>query len=250
MPGCGRRARTLVAMWLPLSLMTGCLAAPRPLSSFAAKAAPSGADDAVKRAAYPAGPDQIPPDSVLARGKRVVITAFDVELIDLQFQPPLKKQMIFKPMPIPFGPMGFAAAGVELIGLGRRNTRIPEEDQRKLTSELYAAFVADLKDRGVDVVSQETLTASPNFARLAKKTIVNSSPLLLLNPLGSDTGQVMHTRTIAAPGLGVRRRWSPGATRPRPASSSTRTPTSRWTSASAWGPTRRRRPLSTEARSG
>ena len=140
----------------------------------------------------------------------MVITGFDVELVNLQFQPKMEKQLLIKPPPFAYSVAGLAGVGIELIGLGRRNTRLNEDEQRALTKELYAAFVDDLKGRGVDVISQETLAASPGFAGLSKRSVVKSSPLMLLNPLGTDTGQVMHTRTIAAPGLGVRRRWSLG----------------------------------------
>jgi hypothetical protein len=132
-------------------------------------------------------------------GRRVVVTAFDVELVDLQFQPPIPRQLIFKP-PISISPVPMA---IQVIGLGRRNTRMTEEQQQALAAGLYQAFLQDLRQHGLELVSQDVLLASPGYAKLRKMSVVRSSPLMVLNPLGSDTGIVMHTRTMAAPGLVV-----------------------------------------------
>ena len=78
-----------------------------------------------------------------------------------------------------------------------------EEQQQALASDLYNVFLQDLRRRGLEPVSQDDLRASPAYAELPKESVVRSSPLMLLNTLGSDTGTVLHTRTVAAPGLCV-----------------------------------------------
>jgi hypothetical protein len=144
--------------------------------------------------------------SVLGKGRRVVITEFEVELVDLQFQPPLPRQLIFKPPPVAIGGVGLAlipGVALELIGPGRRNTRLPEDRHRALAAKLHSVFLDDLRRRGLEVVPNDVLFASTSYAGLPKRRGASSTPFMVLNPFGSDTGQVMHTRTVAAPGLGV-----------------------------------------------
>ena len=95
------------------------------------------------------------------------------------------------------------SAALQVIGLGRKNTQMPEEQQEALASELYSAFLKDLRNRRLEPVGDSDLLASPTYRELRKKPFVKSSPLMVLNPIGSDIGRVMHTRTFAAPGLGV-----------------------------------------------
>ena len=76
-----------------------------------------------------------------------------------------------------------------------------EEGQRALASVLYNAFLEDLGRRGLGVVSQDELHASPGYAELRKSSVVGSPSVMFLNTVGSDTGTVFHTRTVAAPGL-------------------------------------------------
>jgi hypothetical protein len=133
-------------------------------------------------------------------GRRVVVTEFDVEFVDLQFQPPIPRQPRFRPLPIS---PNLVHVAIRLIGLGRRYTPMPEEEERALASQLYTAFLQDLRRRELEPVSPEELLASPAYIEARKQALVRSSPLMVLNPVGNDTGTVMHTRTVAAPGLGV-----------------------------------------------
>ena len=136
------------------------------------------------------------PRVVLGRGRRVVVTEFDVEFVDYQFQLPIPRQPIFKPPLISINPVHMA---MNVIGVGRRYSQMAEEQQQALASDLYNVFLQDLRRRGLELVSQDDLHASPGYAELRKKSVVRSSPLMVLNPLGSDTGTVLHTRTVAAP---------------------------------------------------
>jgi hypothetical protein len=140
------------------------------------------------------------PRVALSRGRRVVVTEFDVEFVDYQFQLPIPRQPIFKGPMISINPVHMA---INLIGIGRKYTRMDEEEQRALASDLYNVFLEDLRRRGLGLVSQDELHASPGYAELPKSSVVGSSPVLILNTSGSDTGTVFHTRTVAAPGLCV-----------------------------------------------
>lgn len=128
------------------------------------------------------------------------MTEFDVELVDYQFQLPLPRQPMFKGSMITINPVHMA---IHLIGFGRRYTPMDEQHQGVLAFALYNAFVEDLRQRGLALVSQDELLASPGYAELRKNSAVGSPLLLYLNTFGSDTGVVMHTRTMAAPGLCV-----------------------------------------------
>ena len=227
------RARGLsarVGALLVLPLVPGCYSAPRRASEVLADpppkaesvtAIPARVDESVVPAGYWKHDGPLTPGEALAKGRRVVVTEFDVELVDLQFQPALERQPMFR-LPIQVLPLtslvipGAAlvvipatplvvlpAAALQVIGLGRKNTQMPEEQQEALASELYAAFLKDLRKRRLEPVGDSELLASPAYRELRKKPFVKSSPLMVFNPLGSDIGRVLHTRTFAAPGLGV-----------------------------------------------
>ena len=78
-----------------------------------------------------------------------------------------------------------------------------EEQQQALASDLYNAFLQNLRPRGLGLVSQDELARESRVCRVAQESVVRSSPLMVLNMMGSDTGTVLHTRTVAAPGLCV-----------------------------------------------
>ena len=135
----------------------------------------------------------IDPQVALARGRRVVVTEFDVEFVSYQFQACKQHQLILVPKVHP----------LELIGIGRRYTELAAEQQRALAADLYNAFLQDLHSRGLELVPRDVLQASPAYVASCGEPVVGSSLLMMFNPLGSDTGTVMHTQTVAAPGLCV-----------------------------------------------
>jgi hypothetical protein len=205
--------RPLWSILFVLPHLVGCLSAPKPASQVVAEVPrpkkgetpKADVDAAVLPAGYWSKSGDVNPASALERGRRVVITGFEVELVDLQFQPPIPRQPAFKPLPIPLSGFGLTMIpGVvfEVVGFGRRSTPMPEAEQRALTSQLYDAFEADLRGRGLVVVPREDVIASRGNAERSKRPVEKSSPLMLLNPLGSDTGQVLHSRTVTEPGLG------------------------------------------------
>ena len=112
------------------------------------------------------------PGAALAKGRRVVVTEFDVEFVDYQFQLPILRQPMFKGPMISINPVHLA---INVIGLGRKSTRMDEEEQQALASNLYNAFLENLRRRGLGLVSQDELHASPAYAELRKSSVVGSS---------------------------------------------------------------------------
>lgn len=199
----GSRRWCRAAALLVLTFVPGCFSPPRRASEMMATpqtpTVPAGslAQDGLPPGCWERFGDQ-DPRIALAQGRRVVITEFDVELVDYQFQLPIPRQPMVKGPPISINPVHMA---IKLIGVGRRYTQMTEEAQQALASDLYNAFLQDLRRRGLEVVSQDELLASSGYAKLSRASLVGSSPLMYLNRLGSDTGTVLHTRTVAAPGL-------------------------------------------------
>ncbi len=209
-----RSARCVGARWrrgailLALAFVSGCFSPPRRAAEVMGTpptaTVPPGAPAQVGQAGLPAEcwkrSGDLVPGVVLSQGRRVVVTEFDVEFVDYQLQLPIPRQPMFKGPMISINPVHMA---IKMIGIGRRYTQMDEEGQRALASDLYNAFLADLRRRGLGMVSQDELHESPGYAELRKSSVVGSSSLMFLNTLGSDTGTVLHTRTVAAPGLCV-----------------------------------------------
>ena len=144
----------------------------------------------------------VDPVAALSKGRRVVVTEFNVEFVDYQLQLPMPRQIRFKGPPISLNPFHMA---VKLIGIGRRYSRLDQDRQQALALELHTAFLQDLRRRGLVLVTPDELQASPAYADLRKKAVVGTSPLMLMNIVGNDTGVALHMRTTAAPGLCVLR---------------------------------------------
>ncbi|HZW34688.1 MAG TPA: hypothetical protein VFF52_28440 [Isosphaeraceae bacterium] len=203
-----RRRWGRAASLLVLAFVSGCFSPPRRAAEMMGTpptaTVPPGAPAQVGEAGLPADcwkrSGDLEPRVALSQGRRVVVTEFDVEFVDYQFQLPIPRQPMVKGPMISINPVHMA---INAIGIGRRSSRMEEEEQRALASKLYTTFLEDLRRRGLGLVSQDELHASPGYAELRKRSVVGSSPLLFLNMLGSDTGTVLHTRTVAAPGLCV-----------------------------------------------
>jgi hypothetical protein len=201
---------------LALALASGCCTAPRRASQVMGDTpnTASGVDGATLAgdprlsAGFWKQQGALAPSVALARGRRVVVTAFEVELVELQFQPRTPLQLMFKPPVIvavsnPIG-WAFIPIGVmDAIGVGRKMTELAVDQQRTLAADLYTGFLQVLGRRGLEVLPHEALLASPSYVGIPRLDVAISSPLMLLNPVGIDTGQVLRTRIVAAPGLGV-----------------------------------------------
>jgi hypothetical protein len=206
-------------IWLSGALsalvLAGCLAAPKQASKITPEPVTQTSHQGVKiDLVMPAGywKQSGPADAaqIIRNSRRAVITEFAVELIDLQSQGPFERQMAVNPPPMIFGPLisldgltFIAALSVNVVGLGRNNVQMSDDKQQALAGSLYNYYESDLLRRGLAVVPTSALLASPGYARFKAKPVVKSSLLKLLNPVGNDTGVVLRSRMVGAPGLGV-----------------------------------------------
>ena len=60
-----------------------------------------------------------------------------------------------------------------------------------------------MRENGLIIVPQTDVTASAGYANLKPRPSVSSSWAQFLKPVTTDTGVVLRTHTVAAPGLGV-----------------------------------------------
>ena len=209
-------AQTISGLVVVLVCASGCFSPPRRAADVMADP-PSAISqvDGATRAAEPRlssgfwkqeGARQ--PRVALAPGRRVAITQFDVELVQLQFQPRLPMQLVFKPpLIVPLAnPVGWAFIPIgvlDAIGVGRKMTDLAEDQQKALAHELATVFANTLSQRGLEVIPQEALVATPAYGSIAKQPTAKSSWLMVVNPVGIDTGVVLRTRTVTAPGLDI-----------------------------------------------
>ena len=64
-------------------------------------------------------------------------------------------------------------------------------------------FERHLRENGLIIVPQTDVTASAGYAKLKPRPSVSSPWAQFLKPVTTDTGVVLRTHTVAAPGLGV-----------------------------------------------
>ena len=145
------------------------------------------------------------PTKILVPGRRIIITEFNVELVDVQSQTPFGPQMAVKPPPIPVPPLSLfgLGLGMELSGLGRKHVEIGEDPLQALAGSLFIEMENDLRRRGLIVLPRRRLAESPGYAELKTASAASTKPWMLLNPVGGDTGVVMHSRTVPAPGMAI-----------------------------------------------
>ena len=216
---------TLTAPLIALMLSAGCTALPRPVSEVgfvttspnatAAEVPPDVARQYWKRDQSreiklgPAGIVSIieragPPDEELTKGRRVAITEFSVEFVDVQFQNPFGHPTMVKSLPAPVpAPTLPVQPGMEPSGVGTRLTPMSKADQINTSQALHNVFERYLRENGLIIVPQKAVTACAGYAKLKPRPSVSSSWALFLKPASTDTGVVLRTHTVAAPGLGV-----------------------------------------------
>jgi hypothetical protein len=126
-------------------------------------------------------------------------------LVDVQSQSPFGPQMAVKPPPIPIPPLSLfgLGLGMELSGLGRKHVEMGEDPLQALAGCLLIEMENDLRRRGLIVLPRQALAASPGYGELTTVPAESTKPWMLLNPVGADTGVVMHSRTVPAPGLAI-----------------------------------------------
>ncbi len=216
---------TLTAPLIALMLSAGCTVLPGPVSEVgfvttapnatAALVPPDAAGQYWKRVQsreiklVPTGIVSIieragPADDELTKGRRIAITEFSVEFVDVQFRNPFGHPTLIKssraPMPTPTMP---DQPGMELSGVGTRMTPMSMADQINASQALHDIFEQHLRENGLIIVPQKAVTACAGYAKLKARPSVSSSWALFLKPESTDTGVVLRTHTVAAPGLGV-----------------------------------------------
>ena len=96
---------------LAVSQLVGCRSAPKPASEVMVAPRNQSPEPSQQPLAsvVPVGywkeSGNTSPAKILIPGRRIIITEFDVELVDLQSQSPFGPQMAVKPPPIPIPPL-------------------------------------------------------------------------------------------------------------------------------------------------
>jgi hypothetical protein len=141
-----------------------------------------------------------PSDEELTVGQRVAITEFSIEFVDVQFQNPFGYPTMIKSSPAPALP---AKPGTDLNGAHSEQTPMSTADQIHISQTLRDDFERHLRENGLIIVPQTAVTASAGYANLKPRPSVSSPWTQFLKPATTDTGVVLQTHTVAAPGLGV-----------------------------------------------
>ncbi len=131
--------------------------------------------------------------------RRVAITEFSVEFVDVQFQNPFGHPTMINSSsaPLPGEP------GTDSSSARTNQTSMSTADQIQVSHALRDVFERYLRENGLIIVPQTDVTASAGYANLKPRSSVSSPWAQFLNPVTTDTGIVLWTHTVAAPGLGV-----------------------------------------------
>jgi hypothetical protein len=141
-----------------------------------------------------------PPDEELTVGRRVAITEFSVEFVDVQFQNPFGHPAMINSAS---APAPTVQPGTDLGSFHTTQTPTSMADQIQISQALRDVFERHLRENGLLIVPQTDVTASPGYANLKPRPSVSSPWGQFLKPVTTDTGVVLRTHTVAAPGLGV-----------------------------------------------
>jgi hypothetical protein len=212
---------TLTAPLIALTLATGCTPLPRTASGTGFVAT---ANDATAAAVPPGVAGEFwtrehsreiqfgrggivsvieragPPDEELTVGRRVAITEFSVEFVDVQSQNPFGHPTMVNSSSAPTVPV---QPGTDPSSARTKQTPTSMADQIQISQALRDAFERHLRENGLLIVPQTDVTASAGYANLKPRPSVSSSWVQFLKPVTTDTGVVLRTHTVAAPGLGV-----------------------------------------------
>jgi hypothetical protein len=141
-----------------------------------------------------------PPDEGLTAGRRVALTEFSVEFVDVQFQNPFGSPTVINSPSAPTLPV---QPGADLSSARTNQTPTSTADQIQISQALRDVFARHLRENGLMIVPPPDVTASAGYANLKPRPSVSSSWAQFLKPVTTDTGVVLRTHTVAAPGLGV-----------------------------------------------
>jgi hypothetical protein len=141
-----------------------------------------------------------PPDEELTVGRRVAITEFSVEFVDVRLENPFGRPTMINSSA---APTRAVQPRTGPSGARTRQTPMPTADQIQLSEVLRDVFERHLREKGLIILPQTDVTASAGNANLTPRSSVNSPWAQILKPVTTDTGVVLRAHTVAAPGLGV-----------------------------------------------
>ena len=141
-----------------------------------------------------------PLDEELTVGRRVAITEFSVEFVDVQFENPFGHPTMINSSSATTLPV---QPGTDLCSARTKQTPMSTADQIQISQALRDVFERHLRENGLIIVPQTDVTASAGYANLKPRPSVSSSWAQFLKPVTTDTSVVLRTHTVAAPGLGV-----------------------------------------------
>jgi hypothetical protein len=141
-----------------------------------------------------------PLDEELTVGRRVAMTEFSVEFIDVKFENPFGHPTMINSSSAPTRPV---QPGTDPRGARSQPTPISMADQIEISRILRELFERNLRENGLIIVPQTDVLASAGYAKLKPRQSVGSPWAQFLKPVTTDTGIVFRTHTVPAPGLGV-----------------------------------------------
>ena len=140
-----------------------------------------------------------PPDEELTFGRRVAITEFSVEFVDVQFQNPFGHPTMIMNSSAPTWP---GQPGTEQSVPRTQQAPMSPVDQIQIAQALRDVFERYLQENGLIIVPRADVTACAAYANLQPRPSVSSSWAQLLTPMATDTGVVLRSHTVASAGLG------------------------------------------------
>ena len=132
------------------------------------------------------------PACELKPGSRVAILQCSVEFVTMKHVTPGENQ------PMVGGPIGPAAALVDLSGVFRRRVTYPNNVLLNFPREVLESVVFILEENGLTVADPDAVTGTRGYRHLARSAVEHSLPAYHLNPKGSDVGRVSEFRVHPA----------------------------------------------------
>jgi hypothetical protein len=141
-----------------------------------------------------------PLDEELTVARRVAITEFIVEFVDVQIENPFGHPTTIKSSS---APTRAVEPGTQGSGAQAQQSPMSTASQIQISTALRDVFERHLRQNGLIIVPQPDDTSSARHANLKPRPLVSSPWAPFLKPVTSDTGITLRMHTVAAPGAGV-----------------------------------------------
>jgi hypothetical protein len=139
-------------------------------------------------------------DEELTIGRRVAMTEFSVEFVDVKFENPFGHPTMINSSSARARPV---QPGTDQRGARSQPAPLSLADQIQISQILRELFERHLREIGLIIVPQADVIASAGYAKLKPRQSVSSPWAQFSTPVTTDTGIVLWTHTVPAPGLGV-----------------------------------------------